>query len=365
MQRAMKRFSIFMVTFITIGAGPFAWAQLGDTNQQLSSYRVAGLSESVMLKISERFEITKPDRAPGVYQIIVPTAQSLEFLQLAPVAELLQKDISADLHRWSLLPYRNYSQVIEKLYQIAKQNPGIAKVIQYGQSKSGNPLVALKISDNVEDSTESEPALMLTAATHGDEIITTEVLLELLDEMVNGYGSNPRFERMINGTEIYFIPVVNPDGFIRRSRYDNGVDPNRSYPFPGGPTNSKASSCIAPLIEFFESVGFAGSIDIHAYGELVMYPWGYTKDSVTAPDVQKFDDLAAKVASTNSYTYGPIATTIYVAKGSSADYYYWKRQTRAIAIEVGTSKAPSPDKIPSYVDAQRESTWLFVESFLQ
>jgi hypothetical protein len=53
---------------------------------------------------------------------------------------------------------------------------------------------------------EDEPELMITAATHGDEIITPEVVLDLINKMVDGYnGGNQRFLDMVNNREIYFI----------------------------------------------------------------------------------------------------------------------------------------------------------------
>jgi hypothetical protein len=61
--------------------------------------------------------------------------------------------------------------------------------------------------------------------------------------------------------------------------------------------------------------------------------------------------------------YGPISEVIYVAKGSSADYYYWQKKTKALAIEVGRAKAPPAQQIPAYTEAQAEATWRFLESF--
>lgn len=209
---------------------------------------------------------------------------------------------------------------------------------------------------------EDEPELMITSATHGDEIITTEVVLGLIEKLMTGYGTDARLTKMINEHELYFIPVVNADGFIKRARYDHGQDPNRSYPYPEAP-HVESTPSIKALLQFFHSRNFVGSLDFHAYGELTMYPWAYTYDSVAKKDKEIFESLAKKMAATNGYTHGPISDVIYVAKGSSADYYYWSKQTIAFAVEVGNSKSPYPHEIPNYINEQVESTWIFIEHF--
>jgi len=108
---------------------------------------------------------------------------------------------------------------------------------------------------------------------------------------------------------------------------------------------------------------FAGSLDLHAYGRLVMYPWGYTEKSPEADDKVLFQDLVTSMARENQYKVGQISTTIYVAKGSSADYFYWKSKTKAFAAELGIQKIPEFSKIPSIVGEAREMVWTFLESF--
>jgi carboxypeptidase T len=203
---------------------------------------------------------------------------------------------------------------------------------------------------------------MLTAATHGDEIITTEILLNLVEKLLAGYDVDARLKNIVDKNEVYFIPVVNPDGFTRRQRYEGGRDPNRSYPYPEDESIESTPS-IAALRAFFHSRPIVGSIDFHAYGEMIMYPWAYTYDHIEAADKAQFHAVTEHMAKTNGYAYGPISEVIYVAKGSSCDYYYWKKKTKALAIEVGSQKAPPPQQIPAYTLEQTEPTWRFLESF--
>ena len=155
---------------------------------------------------------------------------------------------------------------------------------------------------------------------------------------------------------------MNPDGYVRVGRYDNGRDPNRSYPYPENETQ-KPTASIAGVIDFFKTHNVIGSIDFHASGELVMYPWAYTRSPVDADSAARFHKLTADMAATNRYTYGPISEVIYIAPGSSADYYFWKKHAISLGIEIGDSKVPDPTQFPTYFQSQAESTWRFIESF--
>ena len=69
------------------------------------------------------------------------------------------------------------------------------------------------------------------------------------------------------------------------------------------------------------------------------------------------------MAETNGYAVGQISRIIYIAQGSSADYYHWETGSLSYGIELATSKAPETSAIPQVVDEAREMTWRFVEHF--
>lgn len=357
----MKKFVFIVALAFALVSGPTNGVETSDVS--LSTYHV-NVEDSVMQKIADKFEVTR--KLKDGYEIYVPVNQTTELLKLAPNAQLIEEDNSLSLRQLSLTQsfgpqYRKFNDVIEELQKLASDNPDLVQFVEYGKSADGRPLFAVKISDNVTVD-EDEPELMITAATHGDEIITTEIVMNLIEKLVAGYGHDERLTKMVADHELYFIPVVNADGFSDRVRYDKGEDPNRSYPWPEDPSATPTAS-IKALIAFFHSRNFVGSLDYHAYGELTMYPWAYTYQSVSEKDRVAFDQLAKKMAETNNYTYGPISKVIYVAKGSSADYYYWKNHTLAMAVEVGSDKAPSPNQIQSYTTENTESTWRFIENF--
>jgi len=97
----------------------------------------------------------------------------------------------------------------------------------------------------------SGPTLFVSAAIHGDEINGVEIIRRLL---------NSKSMSRIKGTFLA-VPVVNPFGFIQRSRYlPDRRDLNRS--FPGSPKGSLASRIAYLFMQ--EIVGRSTyGIDIH------------------------------------------------------------------------------------------------------
>lgn len=361
--KIMTKFAILITALFALFA---LTGQAAET--VLSSYLIPAGDRAQLEQISRFFDLEhKSERG---YEVILPASQAAFLLSLAPRATLLEKDVSAAIaaqlrgfdaaqfraeHR-----YHSFDEVQAWMRSIQNSHADIARVVQYGTSRGGRPLTALRISSDPEDS-PGRPQVMLTAATHGDELITTEVLMHLAEQLARGNGNIDRMSRIVQSKIIYIIPVVNADGFAGRNRYDGNADPNRSYPFPGN-HNVTPTPSIKALIDFFHSKNIAASIDFHAYGEMVMFPWGYTRAHIDPAPFARMSALTRSMAELNRYEHGPIAEVIYVAQGSSADYYFWKKATLGIAVEIGHSKVPNPSSFPAAFTSQEESTWRLLES---
>lgn len=321
-----------------------------------SEFKIISPSRELMDQVASEFEVLR--KVEDGFEVFISTPKINRFKSLVPQAKLIE---SNELKSFDLNSYRTYESVSAELKSLAVKYPTLAKLEVYGTTKSGHTLYALKVSDNVKIN-ENEPELMITSATHGDELISVEVTMELLNELLSSYGKDPRLTKMIADHEIFFLPMVNAQGYSGRSRYAGWTDPNRDYPFPEI-ANRQSVDCIDSLIKFFHAHDFRGSLDIHASGKMVMYPWAYTKAAPETNDERNFDYLVKSMAELNNYKAGQISKVIYVAKGSSADYYYWKNKTTAIAVELTTTKVPAYSKVPEVVDEAREMIWRFIENF--
>ncbi len=355
-------FMVWSVGFLTATAP-------SGTLVTLSKYALPPMSESKLRILANEFEVL---RAPGGgYEIIIPLEKSQDLVRNFSGAVLLEKDISAGLREAfrnsrienaSASGYHSFVEVQSLLKDTAQKFSSMTQLIPYGRSAKGLPLTALRAGLHLSDGL-ARPRLMLTAATHGDEIITTEVLLSLMNTLLNrAAAGEPRFVKMLEDHEIIFIPVVNADGFSSQNRYDGSIDPNRSYPYPQH-EDQKASPSIAAEMKFVSDYPIVGSIDFHAYSAVVIYPWGYTDHKLDPSIEQTFRDLSVKMTTTNGYRYGEISDIMYISPGSSCDFWYLKYGAISLGIELGRSKSPPPSEFPAYIKEQEESTWIFVESF--
>src|SRR5690606_4664290 len=76
-------------------------------------------------------------------------------------------------------------------------------------------------------------AVVMTGAIHGNEYLNIEDRLpeELIARARSGSGSVASF--LSAGGVLVFVPIVNPDGYESRSRYNaKGVDLNRDWDVP-------------------------------------------------------------------------------------------------------------------------------------
>lgn len=324
-------------------------------SELIRSYRVSE-NPLKMDKIARQFEVVK--KLEKGFEVYVLEEKVADFLKLAPKAVLLEKNVHSDYFDKAIVGYRDFAKVENDLKAMAVNYPKIAGIETYGVTKGGRSMYALKLSTGGEN----KPRLMITAATHGDELITTEVLFSLTNELLAGYGLDTRLTKILDSRDVYIIPVVSPDSFEARERYVQRQDPNRSYPWPENTTNATVD-VIQAMMDYTNKMKFTGSLDLHAYGRLVMYPWAYTKKVPDSKDETGFIDLVKSMAKDNQYKAGQISKTIYVAEGSSADYFYWKSGTRAIAAELGREKIPHYSKIKVVVNESREMVWTFLEYF--
>jgi hypothetical protein len=75
------------------------------------------------------------------------------------------------------------------------------------------------------------PAAAFFGGVHGLERIGTQVLLSYLGSLVSRLGRSEPLERLLSGTRLVFMPLVNPAGMFSRTRANaNGVDLMRNAP---------------------------------------------------------------------------------------------------------------------------------------
>lgn len=270
----------------------------------------------------------------------------------ASEVESLPKEVTLPSYS---LGYPSVSSIQSTIKSWAEKAPTLAKYGEFGQDGRFSSFY-LRISKAVGQPKMELPRVLVTAATHGDEHLSTGLLLGYMHKFLGSYGKDDSITELIDSRDIYFVPVVCPGGYSRVSRFVEGVDPNRVYPYPDEPTLGFMPACISNTIKFFEEKKFNATLDYHNYGGMVMFPWSYTSYKVEQNLFVNYMNLAKELGQISGYQrVGPVATTIYKAKGTSIDYYHWFGQdqgwnTCSFAIEAGSSKRPPVSAIKGELD---------------
>jgi carboxypeptidase T len=265
-------------------------------------------------------------------------------------------------------------------------HPDIVHVFSIGQSYQGRDIWAAKISDNVATD-ENEPEILFDALHHAREHLTVEQALYLLHMLADGYGQDSRLTNLVNAREVWIIFAVNPDGFVydltctgsshppycawRKNRQPNagtsaiGTDLNRNYSYRFaccGGSSSNPSSIIyrgprafsapesAAVRDFVLSRVVGGiqqikaHITFHTNGELILWPYGYTKTDIPADmtwtDHSAFVAMAKGMAARNGYT-AKQSSDLYITDGDQIDWMYGSQRIFSFTWELYPTETPT------------------------
>ena len=117
--------------------------------------------------------------------------------------------------------------------------PKIAKLFSVGRSRNGVDLWVLRITNNVDIQEPGEPKFKYVGNMHGNEPVGRQLLIYLIDYLLNNYAVDDRVTKLIDETDIYIMPSMNPDGFevaevgdcqgLQGRANANNVDLNRNF----------------------------------------------------------------------------------------------------------------------------------------
>lgn len=254
-----------------------------------------------------------------------------------------------------------------ELRALERDHSGLARLSEIGRSLEGRPLYALKISDNVTLD-EHEPAVLLTGCHHAREWISVEVPFLIAKSLLESYDTDAAVKALVDGSEIWVVPIANPDGlqytidvyrYWRKNRRANadgtyGVDINRNYGYawgfddlgssrqPGSDVYRGPAAFSEPetaaIRALFLAHDFRALISFHSFGQDILFPWGFTTqpaptDAELAAVAQTMAGLIAAVDGT-AYTYGEASRALYLTNGDLVDWSYSVAGAPSYTIEL-------------------------------
>jgi len=236
--------------------------------------------------------------------------------------------------------FHSYSDMLTEMQQAATDHPDILLLDTLGYSVQGRMILGVKISDN-PTMEENEPEFRIIGCHHGNEYMSVEMALLMLEYLTDNYGSNPQVTHLVNDLEIWIIPMMNPDGRTAGTRSNhNGVDLNRDYGYMWkGLTPDYFSQPETKVIrEHGMKNNFSISLSFHTSGDIVNYVWNY-KDFPVA-DSAFIVDISTEYGSYNGY-WVVEGYQWYVTNGDCNDWSYGSRSSIDATIETDNYDIPN------------------------
>lgn len=290
--------------------------------------------------------------------------------------------VPSNFNLGTMAGFYTYQEFLDEIDSMAAHYPSLITArtpISTYQTAGGRPIYFLRMSDNPETD-EAEPEILYTALHHAREPNSLSELVFYMWYLLENYATNEEIAFLIDNTELYFVPMINPDGYVynettnpggggmwRKNRRNNGggvygVDLNRNYSYGWGTTGTSS----IPLSDTYcgtaafsepetqaikwlcENRDFVFAFNAHTYGNDLLHPIGVTAAEF-AVDHDYFQAFTHHMTDHNGY--GAIKSSdLYPASGDSDDYMYKsdltvKPQIFALTPEIGPGFWPASSQI--------------------
>jgi carboxypeptidase T len=343
--------------------------------------------------------------SPSVSEKLAPTHWK------APTSRLTASEAAKPLADPADETFDNGYHTVKAQYahldKVAATFPGLARVADYGDSylKTKNPstgydLKAICITKKTADADctlvtgAPKPRFVLMTQMHARELVSGDIAWRFIDYLTQNYGKAAAVTNLLDTTEVWVVPVVNPDGvdvvqqggnhpYLQRKNVSGtgcslppgaggqrGVDLNRntswhwgttgvdfskcSEIYPGASGNSEAET--SSLQTMFKQLwpdqrgpndtdaapatARGTMLSIHTYAGVILYPWGWN-DNNTANEAS-LKRIAGQMSALNGYPAGQPGEVLYNASGNIEDWTYGELGVASFTIEARSCNSFTP-----------------------
>ena len=272
-----------------------------------------------------------------------------------------QRQLAAEQAANGFTVWRSWDEtggIRDEMYALARNNPQLVKLVVLGRTYQGRDILALKVTQSAREVPDgSRPSVLYSSVQHAREWISLEVNRRLLNWYVDRWRANdPSVKNLLKSTELWFVPVANPDGYQytfdherlwRKNLRDNngdgqisgidGVDPNRNFDEHFKYDDEGSSSVQASLTyrgpsaaSEPETKAMQGLIDrvkpkfqsnYHSFGPYILFPQGW---QVGTPEADNPIYTALGGTDANpaipGFDPGISSDELYVTNGETTDY---------------------------------------------
>lgn len=261
--------------------------------------------------------------------------------------------------------FLTYTEVMQEIDSMTLLYPNLITArapIDTFTTHEGRNLYWVRMSDNA-NTNENEPEILYDAVHHAREAISIHQMIYYMWYLLENYATDPKIQAIVDNTELYFVPFVNPDGFLynestnpsgggmwrkNRRNYGTGVfgvDNNRNYDFTDG-ANGPIWGTVGISLDstsdvhcgpnafsepennamrwFVEQHDFKLALNFHSYSNLLLYPYGFETGRY-CPDDAIFKAISDEMVAENNFANSP-GWALYETSGGSDDWMYGETQ---------------------------------------
>jgi len=252
--------------------------------------------------------------------------------------------------------YSTYGDAVRLLQSLAASAPHLTDLSTtqslFGLSTAGTCVSAdgsrgpclnyvLQIT-NKATYTSSRPEVLISGALHGDERVGVVTALELCRWLVERYHHDEWVKRLVDTRNVLIMPMTNAIGVAQKTRAENGIDPNRDFPFDQSPSLCMQTIAARSVNELYRShllqlvVTFHGGMQAIGY-EWGAYPYYYSGSAHRSPDDNMMRQISSVLSSfagsgnvpgNRPYPNAPMNDLVYPVHGGMEDWGYaasWDR----------------------------------------
>ncbi|XP_034081543.1 carboxypeptidase D [Gymnodraco acuticeps] len=287
--------------------------------------------------------------------------------------------------------HHNYADMELFLRKYSSEFPSITNLYKIGRSVEGRELYVMAISDNPTVHEHGEPEFKYVANMHGNEVVSRELMLNLIEYLCSNYGTDPEVTQLVNSTRIHIMPSMNPDGYEVAIEGDeqgysgrnnsNNFDLNRNFPDQFVTITEPRQPETIAVINWLKSIPFILSANLHGGSLVVNYPYDDDKKGTSeyspSPDDKVFQQISRAYSQENPLMHNghPCVTRYpneyfedgitngahwYNVPGGMQDWNYLYTNCFEVTIELGCVKYPMARELPKHWEQNRRSLLEFI-----
>jgi len=275
---------------------------------------------------------------------------------------------------------------------IAARYPKLASLKSVGKSAQGRDLWAMELSHSVGRGQRDllMPMVKLVGNIHGNEVVGRQLMLRLISYLIAKDGTDERIAQLLNTTDIFIMPSMNPDGFSRATEGDctegdfksgrvnhNDKDLNRDFPDQFREEDTKLKTRedqlagrqpeTQAMINWILDNPFVLSASLHGGTLVVNYPFDNTKiphEYVSglysaSPDDAVMKAISKDYADRHATMKGPCGLADafkdgitngaewYQVNGGMQDFNYANSNSFELTLELSCCKYPPASDLPN------------------